>query len=531
MNSEDKYFKTLTEPELWQRYCSYFDLSVGEFKEIQEHLLIDEINLVADSLLGKKLMGNKKPATVEEFRRNIPLTMYADYEPYLSERREDALAIKPIFWCHSAGKGGNFKWLPYSSEAITQFYRLYIGCMILAVASRKGEVKIKPWERLLLTAAPRPYASGHIIHQFSQAFSIRIMPPLEEAERMSFPEKVQRGFQLSLRNGVDEIFSISSVLVKLGERMTQQAHSIKLSLGMLYPRVLFTLITAWLRSKIDKRPILPKDLWRAKAILTGGTDAAIYKDDIIYYWGKKPFEMYVSTEAPIIGLHYWNKKLLTPIPLCAFWEFIPEEESFKSREGNNHQPATVLLDELEAGKIYEVVLTQFYGMPLLRYRLGDLIQVIALSDDDTGVRLPQFVFHGRVGDTIDLAGLTRLTERVIWQAIANSGVKYEEWSACKEYNQNKTSLRLYLELKEEREIDEIERLIDEQLKILDVDYKDIDSYLELQPVKVTLLHKGTFERYYQEKVKEGADLAHLKPPHMNAPEAVTQRLLELSTTA
>jgi len=31
-----------------------------------------------------------------------------------------------------------------------------------------------------------------------------------------------------------------------------------------------------------------------------------------------------------------------------------------------------------------------------------------------------------------------------------------------------------------------------------------------------------------EKRKEGADLAHLKPNHVNAPEAVIQRLLQFS---
>ena len=78
------------------------------------------------------------------------------------------------------------------------------------------------------------------------------------------------------------------------------------------------------------------------------------------------------------------------------------------------------------------------------------------------------------------------------------------------------------------EAEELERLIDEQLRIVDVDYRDLDSHLEIQPVRVTMLSRGTFERYYQEKVKEGADFAHLKPPHMNAPKAVIQRLLQLS---
>jgi len=498
MLREDKYFQTLNEQELWHRYCGFFDLSINEFMEIQEHLLMNQIGLVADSVLGKKIMGGRKPGSVEEFRCLVPLTTYEDYEPYLSERQEDALAVKPLFWCHSAGRGGEFKWLPYTSEAAEVAGRVFVGYIILATA---------------------------------QVFSLHCMPSLEEAETMSFQDRVQRGFQMALRCGVDEIFSISSVLVKVGERMAGQAQGIKLSRFMLHPRVLSRFIRAWWYSKRQKRPILPQDVWGAKGIMCGGTDTAIYKEDVAYYWGEMPFEVYGATEAINIAAQNWTKKWLTFIPYTAFWEFIPEDESIKSREDKSYQPTTLLLNELEEGKLYEVVLSQFYGMPLLRYKMGDIIKVVALSDDEAGVNLPQIVFHTKVGETIDLASLARLTERVVWQAVNNTKIKYEDWSARKEYDQNKAFLRLYIELKEEREAAEIEQLVHEQLKIVDLDYRDIDSWLELQPVRVTLLSPGTFERYYGEKVKEGADLAHLKPPHINAPEVVIQRLLQLSGQA
>ncbi len=528
MLPEDKYFRTLTEDELWQRYCGFLDLSLSEFVDIQQELLLDEVEQVSNSILGKKIMDNQKPQSVEEFRRIVPLTTYEDYEPHLSDQNDDALAIKPLFWCHSAGRGGRFKWIPYNGQALDKFYRLYIANLILAAATRKGEVRIKPGERILLNLAPRPYASGFLFHYLSQVFSMHPIPPQREVENMTFQERIQWGFQIALRTGVDEIFSISSVLVKVGERMAGQAQGMKLSLFMLHPQVFFRLLRAWFRSKLQKRAMLPKDLWDSKAVIAVGTDTAIYKDDIAYYWGRKPWEVYAATEAPGIAVQNWNKKWLTFTPTCAFLEFIPEEESIKSIQDQSYQPSTVLIDEIEEGKLYEVVLTQFYGMPLLRYRIGDVIEVVALSDEETGVTLPQIVFHSRIGETIDLAGLARLTEKIIWQAIVNTGIKYEDWSARKEYERNNTFLRLYIEPKEEIEVAELERLIHEQLKIVDIDYEDIDSHLELQPVKVTSLSKGTFGRYYQEKVKEGADLAWLKPPHMNAPETAIQRLLQLS---
>jgi len=185
---------------------------------------------------------------------------------------------------------------------------------------------------------------------------------------------------------------------------------------------------------------------------------------------------------------------------------------------------------VEEGKLYEVVVTHFYGMPLLRYRLNDLIKIVSLHDNEAGINLPQISFQRRVDEVIALAGLAKLDEKTIWQAIANSGIKYVDWSATKDYDRNQGVLHLYLELKDEKEPTDIAAMVDEQLKIIDTDYKDIDEYLSFQPVRVTLLSPGTFQRFMEEKTGEGADLAHLKPPRINPPEATLQRLLQLSET-
>jgi len=274
--------------------------------------------------------------------------------------------------------------------------------------------------------------------------------------------------------------------------------------------------------------ILPKDLWAPKGIVASGLDTGIYKQDIAYYWGSEPFDFYASTEALYIAMQAWNKKAMTFIPDVAFLEFIPYEEHLKLSDNKGYKPYTVLLNELAEGELYELIITQFHGMPLLRYRINDLIKVTSLEDGETGVNLPQIVIQRRVGETIHLAGLADLDEKTIWRAIANTGIKYTDWSACKDYDQNQSFLHLYLELREEREPAEVASMIDEQLKIVDTDYNDINEYLQLQPVRVTLLSPGTFQRYMDERVREGADLAHLKPNHVNPPAAVIDGLVQLS---
>jgi hypothetical protein len=528
MLAEDKYFQTLTKDELWQRYCGFLDLSIDEFMEIQKGLLMEQIELVADSLLGKKIMNNQKPKSVEEFRRMVPLTTYNDYEPYLSERQENALAAKPFMWCHSSGTGGSFKWIPHSPEIVEKAIKGYLACCILASCSKKGEINIAPGLRFLTVFAPPPYTSGAVILNFIQRFSSRLIPPVEDAETMEFRERIKKGFQIALRDGVDVIGSLASLLVRMGEEFSERTRNMKFSALMLHPKVASRFLKAWLCAKREKRTMLPKDLWPLKGILVSGLDTSIYKDDVAYYWGSIPYELYAGTEAFVYAVQGWNKKRMVFLPDMVFLEFIPYEELLKLQEDEYYQLSTVLLNEVEEDKLYEVVITHFHGMPLLRYRMNDIIKVIAKKDDEAGVNLPQIAFQRRGGEVINLAGLAQLDEKTLWQAIANTGIKHADWTACKEYDQNKTFLRLYLELKEDKEAAEMETMIDEELKVVDVDYKDVGSYLGLQPVRVTLLSSGTFQRYIDEKTKEGAELAHLKPAHVNPPGAVIQRLLELS---
>ena len=118
MLPEDEYFYTHNDEEIWQRYCGFLDLSMDQFMAIQERLLTEQIQLVHGSLLGRKIIGERKPESVREFRDSVPLTTYEDYEPYLTEQREDALAEKPFLWMHTSGRSGRFKWIPWTTRAL-----------------------------------------------------------------------------------------------------------------------------------------------------------------------------------------------------------------------------------------------------------------------------------------------------------------------------------------------------------------------------------------------------------------------------
>lgn len=97
-----------------------------------------------------------------------------------------------------------------------------------------------------------------------------------------------------------------------------------------------------------------------------------------------------------------------------------------------------------------------------------------------------------------------------------------------------------MEVQEQLLLDQIDRvwsstlgrkvMVDRNLKAIDVDYRDLESYLGLQPVRVTLLPRGSFQRYMDQQRAAGADLAHLKPPHINPSERALSDLMEPART-
>ena len=64
--------------ELWQMCCGYLKLPLDQFMFVQRRLLLEQMELLNRSMLGKRLLPGQ-PRTVEEFRSMVPLTTYADY--------------------------------------------------------------------------------------------------------------------------------------------------------------------------------------------------------------------------------------------------------------------------------------------------------------------------------------------------------------------------------------------------------------------------------------------------------------------
>jgi hypothetical protein len=523
MLPEDRIFNSLDNDERWKRYCGFLDLSVEEFLEIQNELMADQLGRIPASVLGRHILGDKPPATVAEMRARVPLTTHDDYEPWLSRRDESALAAKACAWCHSSGRGGRFKWIPHSTELMDKTARNLFGAFILSSATERGDIRVAPGVRFLTTLPAAPYSSGVVLDHFRKRLTVRPMPDPDAVAALPFQQQVARGFEDALRGGFDVCGAMAVILVRIGQQMAGEAErSRTVSWSMFHPAAIARMLRAWRRSRLAGRPIYPRDLWTPKGIMAGGLDIAIYRQDIERYWGVRPFDVYASSETMFLALQGWNKKALTPLADSVFMEFLPHDPS--ASDGSPDRP-TLLLDELEEGKLYELIVSHFHGMPLLRYRIGDVIRVVSMGDTETGARLPQLEVQRKVGETINLSGLCALDERMLSGALSAAGIPFSEWTALKEYDHNTTFLRMIVELREKRSAREVSALLDARLKDLDTDYSDVERYGGSNPVRTTVLAPGSFARYSEAMLREGRELAYLKPRHVNPQAEAVERLL------
>ena len=519
--------------ELWQMCCGFLDLSLEQFMTIQKRLLLEQIGLLQNSELGRRLMRGAMPQTVEEFREQVPLTTYRDYLPELVQMREDVLPAKPGLWVHTVGRIGeySFKWAPLSDRFLDEFERVAGGIGLLASCDARGNFVAKEHLKTLATMASRDYGSGVVAHLMRQALGFDIFP--SNPREMTFDEKIRAGFKEALYEGLDSFGGLPSILVYVGEMFKRGMIDVDTRFLISHPQAAARLMKGLIRSKLARRPLLPRDLWSVRVIVGGGNDSAIFRDRVEELWGRQPLEIYGATEGGVYATQTWDHEGMTFIPSLNFFEFIPERESLKWQLDRSYQPKTVLMDELEAGQTYEIVTTNFHGGIMTRYRIGDVVKITSLRNGRLNIEIPQMVFHSRADDFVDVTGLGRVTESLIRKAVANSGVPCVDWVARKEVLDGNSMLHLYVELEHGYVASEksVATAIRDQFRKLDRKHRcnlynligDMESMMDLRPVAVTFLHEGTFSSYIAQQRSEGLAVESLTP-HVNPSDEVLSLL-------
>ncbi len=116
------------------------------------------------------------------------------------------------------------------------------------------------------------------------------------------------------------------------------------------------------------------------------------------------------------------------------------------------------------------------------------------------------------------------------RALSMAHAHYMDWCIRKEFHQGKTWLHLYIEFFEgvRVNLEEFRDRLHGILKQLNEDYRHAEEMLGYVPLKITQLRPGSFARFTQQRLREGADIAHLKPARIQPSDEAIALLLEKS---
>jgi hypothetical protein len=519
MKFQDK-LKKITQEELWQEYCGFLDLTITEYMFIQRRLMQEQMQLWKNSGLGKLLLGNKNPETIDELREMMPLTTYEDYAETLLSKRVDMLPAEPVTWIQTTWEGGlrPIKIAPYTRAMLNTYRHNILSVMILCSCDEKGAVNVRKGDRILYGGAPLPYATGLMPSLLAEDIDLTWLPDTNEKSQLPFSQRIKKGFEMAFRGGVDYFFAIGSVANYITSNFSKSSGS-----GNKKFRISPLLALRYLKAKYigirDSKQVEPGNVFRLKGFVCTGTDAKCYRERLTKAWNKVPIELSAGTESTCIGVENWEHRGMIFFPDTCFYEFIPETEMRKSLNCPGYNPRTCLMDEVITGENYELVISVFHGGAFMRYRIGDMYRCLSAGKGDC---LPRFTFLDRVPNVIDIAGFTRITQQSIEEVFRLSRIGIGQWLAKKEYDDNGNPyLHLYIEiLPEAQELDVVNKtslleLLSVYFKYYDSDYNDLKKLLEMEPLKITVLKYGSIDQYSKFC---GHELSKMNPSNIDIAE-------------
>ena len=212
------------------------------------------------------------------------------------------------------------------------------------------------------------------------------------------------------------------------------------------------------------------------------------------------YEMYASSEALIASSMNVEDKNYLLIPDGGFYEFIPvEEESIKP----------LLMNELEVGKLYEIVVTNLSG--LYRYKIKDVIRVTGFVGEN-----PLLQFAYRKEQVINMGGV-HLTIEHITNAIKEFekaiGTQITDYSLYVNIDHVPARIEIFIETENEisEEIqDKIVEIFDEKLANVNEEHGRMIRVGESAHSVVHCVEKGTYSRYRDMKIKKGVPVNQIK---------------------
>lgn len=485
--------------------------------------------------------GFNRVRDVDGYRGRVPLSTYEDLRPWLEEDAGALTGERPLALLTTSASTGKPKTIPYTARFRDS---------IRAAHDVFSAACFRDFPALPLGTGPTPRAIGLYQVSGSGQPAVHDMPLDSYVSRLFDVAMSEDPFFFALPRPVYAIadarrrlYTMALIGADWDLRALRATNPTTL---LLFARILGEETAALLadlvspeRAELDPivrqlirprpaladrlarlgRPLRPPDLWPGLELLVtwrGGT-CQLYEPFLREHFGPVRIRAPIFAASEGVVAIPLADEMAGGVPALAstFFEFRPLDET-----GNR----TLLVDELEPGGRYELVLSSPAGM--YRYLIGDIVEVEGRYESCPTIR-----FVARKGRTSSLTG-EKLTELQVEDAVARASAEIgrapmfwvlspllsarPSYVLCVEWGPDPAPPEAGLALA---------RSVDEELARLNVEYRSKRSSDRLGPVTLVETGPGEFERLQAGGLSDGR-AANFKLPHL-ASEPLHERLRAL----
>ncbi|MBQ7541993.1 MAG: GH3 auxin-responsive promoter family protein [Clostridia bacterium] len=497
--------------------------------------------------------------TIEDFREKVPLTRYEDYEPYVERMMQGERNLiytgRNVRYCSSSGSVGKPKVLPKSVNDLWKMQCIGFSCSVATAAHylRRQGIRLPSQMGplvMILTGHPaedgkKCNGAGQVPLDYLKAIiptfctsPVSLMYP--EHEELLDTSYLQLRFALENRKvsylGSMVITLLTTMFDYLEDNWEMLCDDIER--GVINPGVRITpelrkayskkfkpnpARAAELRREFEKGfddPIAPR-IWPRLTWAYGMVSSNLK----VYV---KKLRRYIGPDVPLHNMGYaaaegffampteLNASDYVLLPHCIFFEFIPVGDDEDEQEDEN--PKTLLIDELEVGKKYEVVVTNFSG--LYRYRIEDVVQVTRMYNNTPQV---EFLYRRNLG--MNVANEKTTTEMVDFaarKAAEAGGTELVGFSFYPDFSTKPPRYCMLTETAEPADEETRQKMIDaldEEFKAVNEKYFKYRRWGMLDRPEILFLQPKTYWDWRESLRGKGVVLNQIKPVTViNSPE-------------
>ncbi len=553
-----------------------FDHSCRDAGLVNRGLLMDILMDNSTTEYGKKYnFADIKDE--DDFREKVPMSSYEDYEPYIdrmvNNNETNLITSYPVvYYASTSGTSGSPKKIPVTdrglsilqdyiepmSRAITKEYyqntmdklppegkiagifsmqREDLSCgvpfgaisaaCIPGAESRDKSLKAlfsTPYE-VLFTSENTDLKYLHALYALKDESIVSLFSPYISAlwDLMNYIRKEWRSLVNDIYNGA----------IPNGIRMPQDLRK-KLSSNLKPDPARAGKLEAEFRKGFDKT--IMTRIWPNLSVIISiwAGNFFSYARKLQSYSGRSmPYYTlaYVSSEGLFAVARHPFDQYYIMAPSSCFFEFIPDDprtDQDNSEEDKN--PKTLLIDELEQGKSYELVITNQSGF--YRYRMGDVIKVVGFYNES-----PMICFKYRKNNIVSVAG-EKFTEDHLLTAIKeferHSGEKIVDFSMYADKESEPGRYVILMESEKEIPKEKYEtycNMMQNELARASTSYAHYVVGGNMGIPKLVFLQKETYSLYRELKMfKQGISENQLKPVRVLRTEEQKKFFRELEET-